>query len=310
MHLRNVEIFCDVVEHRGFSKAADARQISQPAVSQALQQLEDHLGVVLIDRSKRPLELTAAGIVLYERCRGWLDELQEIEDAVRQFGDKVAGRVRVASIYSVGLLQMQVHAREFREQYPEVVLQLDYAPPDEVYNRVLRDEADLGIVSFPRDGGDIACIEWLAQQMVVTFPPEHRFAELPSLDISELSDEPFVAFSSDLTIRRETDKLLRRHHVQVNICHQFDNIENVKRAVETGVGIAILPLPTLKRELEFGTLRVSALRNIEFHRPLGIVHKRHRHLSQAAEKFVELLHEDAHAESLTPMLESAGESHC
>ena len=107
MHLRNVEIFCDTVVHRSFSKAAEARGISQPAVSQAIQQLEDRLGLTLIDRSKRPLELTSAGRVYYDGCRKLLDDFRDVERArVQQLNGRIIGRVRIAAIYSIGLLQM------------------------------------------------------------------------------------------------------------------------------------------------------------------------------------------------------------
>jgi DNA-binding transcriptional LysR family regulator len=288
---RPVELFCDIVAHRSFSKAAEARNLSQPAVSQALHQLEERLGVQLIDRSKRPFELTAAGQHYYERCSRLLEEFRLVEDEVQSFSGKVAGRVRVVSIYSVGLLQMREYTQRYRAEYPDVDLKLDYAHPDDVYSSILRDETDLGIVSFPRDGGDIGCIEWLSQEMVLVAPQGHSLASLPSVSIHDLEDLDFVAFTSDLTIRRETDKLLRKHRVPVTIVQQFDNIENIKRAVEIGLGISLLPLATIRREVEFGTLRSIPLSDVRFERPLGIVHKRHKHLSTAAEKFIELLHD-------------------
>jgi DNA-binding transcriptional LysR family regulator len=289
IHLRNAEIFCDVIIHHGFSRAAEMRQISQPAVSQAVQQLEEHLGVRLIDRSRRPPELTAAGSVFFERVRKWLDEYRSIEDALQKFKGRIAGRLRVVSIYSVGLLQMSRHVRHFTELHPDVEVKLDYTHPEDVYARVLRDEAELGIVSFPRDGGDVSCIHWLQEPMVVVVPPEHEFANLTELPVQRLMNRPFVGFTSDLTIRRVTDRMLRTHHVTVNVVHQFDNVENVKRAVEVGAGIAILPEPTLEREIAGGTLKAVPIADVEFFRPLGIIHKRNKNLSTAAEKFVEML---------------------
>ena len=293
MALRSIELFCDIVAHHSFSKAAEARGLSQPAVSQAVQQLEERLGVELIDRSKRPFELTAAGQVYYERCSRLLDEFHAVEDDVQSLGGKVAGRVRVVSIYSVGLLQMAKYIEQFRFEYPDVDLHLDYAHPDEVYARVAREEADLGIVSFPKDGGEVSCVDWQRQQMVVVTSSDHPLAEQSELQLNDLAGRDFIAFVPDLTIRRATDKLLKRHKVSVNIVHQFDNIENVKRAVEIGLGVSLLPLDTLRREIEFQTLRAIPLSDVTFERPLGIVHKRHKHLSTAAEKFIELLQADA-----------------
>lgn len=292
MNLRNTEIFCDIAAHRSFSKAAAARQISQPAVSQALQQLEEELGVTLIDRSQRPIELTSAGSVYFERCQKWLEDYREIEDAVHTFSGRVTGKVRVASIYSVGLLQMSAYVRRMRAEYPDVELSLDYSAPEAIYQRLLRDEVDLGIISFPRDGGDIGCIPWQDQEMVVATAPSHRLGSSRMVSVKELDGENFVAFTPDLTIRRKTEKQLKSAEVSVNIVHQFDNVEAIKRAVEIDLGVAIVPLPTMRREMEFGTLHAASFTDLRFVRPLGIIHKRHKHLSRAAEKFVELLHED------------------
>lgn len=292
MNLRNTEIFCDIATHRSFSKAAAYRQISQPAVSQALQQLEDDIGAVLIDRSKRPIELTAAGSVYFERCQKWLLDYRGIEDAVHQYSGRVVGKVRVSAIYSVGLLQMSSYVKRLREEYPDVELHLDYGHPDAIYRRLQRDEVDLGIVSFPRDSGEIGSIRWQDQEMVLTVAAGHRWAGREQVSIQELNGIDFVAFTAELTIRRKTEKLLKSADVSVNVTHQFDNVETIKRAVEIDLGVAILPLPTLRREIEFGALRAIPFSDVKFVRPLGIVHKRHKHLSRAAEKFVELLHED------------------
>jgi DNA-binding transcriptional LysR family regulator len=291
MLLRNAEVFCDVANCRSFSKAAAARGLSQPAISQAIQQLEEHLGVTLIDRSQRPLQLTPAGEVYFDGCRRLFSDYRLLEDRVQNLSSKVTGRVRVAAIYSVGLLQMAEYVSRFEDRYPDVVLQLDYLHPDEVYDRVNHDEADVGIVSFPRDGGDIECIPWLDQVLGVVVSPQHPLAAKTEIALKELDGEDFVAFTQDLRVRKEIDRTLRKNKVSVNAVHQFDNIENIKRAVEIGAGVSILPLPTAKREIDAGMLKALTLTGLKWHRPLGIVKRRHKHLSTAASRFVELLHE-------------------
>lgn len=292
MHLRNVEIFCEVAARRSFSKAANAHDVSQSLASQAVHSLEKRLGVQLIDRSKRPLELTPAGRLYYEGCRDLLEGFRKIEDRVQQTRNRVAGRVRVAAIYSVGLLQMDAYVRRFRELYPEADLQLDYLHPDEVYARITHDEADLGLVSFPREGGEISSIPWQEQEMALVLPPTHRLAERDVVPIKEIEGEEYVGFTSELKIRKRVDRWLRQAKVTVHVVHEFDNIETIKRAVEIGAGVAVLPVPTVRRELEAGSLCVVRLEDVSWVRPLGIVHKRNKTLTTAAEKFVELLHQD------------------
>jgi len=303
--LRNTEIFCDIATHRSFSKAAAARQISQPAVSQALQQLEDELGAVLVDRSKRPIELTGAGSIYFERCQKWLLDYRDIEDAVHRHSGRIVGKVHVSAIYSVGLLQMSAYVNRLRDEHPEIELQLDYGHPDAIYRGLLRDEVDLGIVSFPRDGGEISSLPWQDQEMAVVVPAGHPWNDRESIRIAELDGVNFVAFTAELTIRRKTEKVLKTAGIAVHVTHQFDNVETIKRAVEIDLGVSILPIPTLRREMEIGALHAIPIADVKFVRPLGIVHKRHKHLSRAAEKFVELLREDPGDAASTGTIPSA-----
>lgn len=293
MHLRNVEIFCEVAARRSFSRAAEAHHVSQPSASQAVHMLEERLGTRLIDRSKRPLELTAAGEIYFDGSRKLLDSFHRLEDRVRQVeNNKVAGRLRVAAIYSVGLLQMDAYVRQFEELHPEVDLQLEYLHPDDVYARVLSEEAAVGLVSFPRDGGEISCIPWQEQDMVLVVSAEHRLAASEPVSPAEMTGENFVAFTAELAVRKQIDRWLKRAKVSVSVVHEFDNIETIKRAVEIGSGVTILPEPTIRREIEIGSLCAIPLREVQWRRPLGIVHRRHKALSAAANKFVELLHEE------------------
>lgn len=294
MHLKNVEIFCDVVARRSFSRGAEAAGVSQSSASQAVHALEERLGAKLIDRSKRPFELTPAGQLYFDGCRELLESFRRIEDRVHGLNGKVTGRVRVAAIYSVGLLQMGEYAARFRERYPDADLQLDYLHPDEVYSRVLDDEADLGLVSFPREGGSLSRILWQRQPMALVVPSGHRLAERRRIAVSEIEGESFVGFTVDLVIRRTIDRWLKQAKVSVEVVHEFDNIENIKRAVEIGSGVALLPEPTVRREVDAGTLALVELKDVEWTRPLGIVHRRNKRLATAAERFVEVLTQTCH----------------
>jgi DNA-binding transcriptional LysR family regulator len=289
-----VEVFCDVVKHGSFSKAAGAHQVSQSSASQAVHMLERRLGCRLIDRSKRPFELTPAGQIYYDGCRKILESFRHVEDRVQQMRNKVIGRVRLAAIYSVGLLQMDAYAKQYKSIYPDVVLQLDYLHPDDVYTRILNDECDLGIVSFPRVGGEIASIPWQNQEMVLVVPPGYRHAgESPfraqSVPVQALDGETFVGFTSELTIRKQMDRWFKQSGISVDLVHVFDNVENIKRAVEIGSGVALLPAPTVRREVEAGLLHAVQIDGVEWQRPLGIVHRRNRTLTNPARKLVELL---------------------
>lgn len=294
MHLRNVELFCEVVSCCSFSKAARARRVSQSAASQAVQLLEDRVGTVLIDRTQRPLSLTPAGAIYYDGCRRLLDSFRRIEDQVSEISDRVVGRLRVSAIYSVGLLEMAGSVGCFRDQFPDVELSLDYVHPDEVYRRVEEGEADLGIVSFPRSGGDFAAIPWQEQRMQLVVSPDHELAGRRHEQVGVLAGEPFVGFCRELKVRRQIDRWLKEEQVLVHVIHEFDNCENIKRAVEIGAGVSILPEPTVRSEIEQGTLVAVKLVGVDWCRPLGFIHRRNRPPTTAGAKFIELLKDAPH----------------
>ena len=295
MHLRNVEIFCDVAQRRSFSKGAAVHRVSQSAASQAVSALEKRLGAQLIDRSQRPLELTPAGQVYYEGCRELLEQYRSLEDQVRRMQDMVVGTVRLAAIYSVGLMRMEQFVERFEARYPDANLRIDYAHPDEVYARLREDAADLGVVSFPRHGGEFVALDWQQQPMVLVVPPQHRFATFGRVALGDLQDEDYIAFTDELTIRREVDRWLRQARVTVNVVHAFDNIESIKSAIEDGSGVALLPEPTVWREAAAGTLVALPLSGVTLFRPVGIVHRRGKHLTTPALKLIDLLREHAGA---------------
>jgi DNA-binding transcriptional LysR family regulator len=295
MQLETLKIFCDVARWASFSRGASENGISQSSASQAVQQLEVRLGVKLIDRSKRPLVLTPQGKLYYEGCRELVERYLDLENRVKGLEDEdtVVGTVGVAAIYSVGLNHMSQYVKTFEESHPGATVRLEYLHPSRVVERVSSGEAELGLLSFPRKWPDLNVIPWREEDMVVAVHPSHSFAGRSNVAVRELDGEPFVAFDSDLSIRRAIDRFLRRNDVQVDVVLEFDNIENIKRAVEIPSGISILPEPSLAREIDGGTLLAIPLANDQscerLTRPLAIVHRRHSNLDPAAAKFLELL---------------------
>ncbi|MGI9457490.1 MAG: LysR family transcriptional regulator [Aeoliella sp.] len=289
MHLKSLHIFCDVVRRRSFSKAADENGVSQSGASQAVHQLEERLGVRLIDRSRRPFVLTGEGERYYEGCEALLRRYDELEREVRSFHDDAAARVTIASIYSVGLAHMSQHLREFAAVCPEADLRLEYLHPDRVIEVVESNQADIGIVSYPTETRSLCATGWRNEPMVVVASPDHPLASQTKAPLEALRGEPFVAFQQGLRIREEIDRELALRNVEVRSEFAFDNIETIKRAVEIGSGLSILPEPTIDREVASGTLVSIQLSGQQLHRPLGLIHRRDCELSATAQKFINFL---------------------
>jgi DNA-binding transcriptional LysR family regulator len=291
MQLEALKIFCDVVRWANFSRAARENNITQSSASQAVHMLELRLGVKLIDRSKRPLGVTPHGKVYYEGCKDLVERYFEVENRVRALENdhNVGGTVRVASIYSVGFHDMNRYIERFKEQYPEAEVRVKYMHPTEVIQRVNDASAELGLISFPRKWPELKVIPWREEEMVLAVAPDHPLAGRSTVDVEELDGEKFVNFDAQLSIRRAIDQFLRRQRVHVQTAAEFDNIENIKGAVEDQVGVAILPRPTLAHEVKSGTLVAVPFTRPEFMRPLAIIHRRSGQLGLATARFLKLL---------------------
>ena len=167
MHLNSLRVFCDVVGRRSFSRAAAENGITQSGASQIVHHLEEHLGVKLIDRSKRPFVLTPEGEVYYEGCRSLVQQLYALEDEVRSLRQKVEGRVSVASIYSIGLSHMNRCVRDFLSKHPKANVRVEYQHPQRVVEMVESGQMDLGLISYPTQTRTLKAIAWRDEPMVV-----------------------------------------------------------------------------------------------------------------------------------------------
>ncbi len=275
------------------SKGAAHCKVSQSAASQHVQEVERRLGLALFDRSKRPLELTAAGKLFAEYCRDVLRREEELGLALDALKSGAEGTVRVASIYSIGLSEMSRLREEFAARYPEARLEVDYMRPEKVYEAVRNDAADLGMVSYPEPSREIAAIPWRHEEMHVALYPAHPLASRTELVPADLAGQDFIGFDEDLSIRRELDRFLRSLGVEVKLVMHFDNIQMIKEAVALGTGISILPARTMQTEIEQGRLLALRLDAPGLSRPVGIVHRRRKKLNRAAQALLELLEERA-----------------
>jgi len=286
----HLSLYRDIVQARSLSRGAAMNGISQSAASQQLHELETRLGVTLLDRSTRPFTLTSAGRLYAALCRDVLRRHDEFEIALEALKKEVEGTVRVASIYSVGLSEMSHLQEEFGRRYPNARLEVEYLRPDKVYEAVLTDCADLGLVSYPEATKELAVLPWRQEQMVVATSPAHPLARKSVVGMTDLDGLDFVGFDEDLPIWLRIERFLREWGVEVNRTMHFDNIQMIEEAVALGAGISILPARALRSEIARGRL-VGIPMEAELVRPLGIVYQRRKKFHRAAQLFLELLEE-------------------
>src|SRR5713226_1413243 len=285
----NSKLFRDIAQTKSISRGAASNGISQSAASQHILELEKKLGTSLLDRTTRPLALTTAGKLYFDLCRDVLRREEEFQAALDELKARVEGEVRVVSIYSIGLSEMSRLQDEFSVRFPNAQLHVDYLRPQKIYEALLADQADLGLVSYPEATKELAVIPWREEEMVVATPVSHPLARKPVLLPSDLDGEDFIGFDEDLSIRRELDRFFREQGIEMRMAMQFDNIQMIKEAVALGSGISILPARTMQAEIAQGRLVSIPLHAPELVRPVGIVHRKRKRFSRAVQSFLELL---------------------
>jgi DNA-binding transcriptional LysR family regulator len=292
MQIESLKVFCDLAETESFTKAAQINGVTQSAVSQQISSMERNFKTLLIERSRKKFRLTREGQVLYEYSKRIIQTYEELLSRLQEIRDIVSGTVRVATIYSIGLHDLPPYLKRYMKEYPTVRVHVEFRRANQVYEEVLSNVADLGLVAFPHKDPKLEIVPLRKDPMVLICHPQHPFARQKSVRLKNIAGQKFVAFEPDIPTRRALDRLFREHGVSVNIVMEFDNIETVKRAVEIDAGVSIVPASTVQQEVEKQTLAAVPLEDGDFARPIAAIYKKNKVLSPAMKHFLALLKEE------------------
>ena len=308
--MQTLRLFSDVARCQSFSQAAGMHGITQSAASQRIGHLEKRLGVKLLDRSVRPLELTEAGAVYLKGVQDVLQRYDLLEGQVTdsfaaETDHQPAGDVRVAAIYSSGIDLLSRIRRQFEAEQPQVSVKIEYEYPDTVYDAVTSGRADVGILSYPERFKKVGVIPLRDERMAVICPPDHPLAKRKTVTPAELTGHERVGFNNDLPIGRRITAYLKEHGGQPITKYVFDNLDTITNAVAAMGRFAILPARTVQRDVAAGTL-VAVTLTPELTRPMGIIYRRGARqsapLAAAPALFVDFLIKNAGPQAATAQL--------
>lgn len=289
MQIESLKVFCDLAETESFTKAAQINQITQSAVSQQISSLERQFKSLLIERSKKRFRLTREGQVLYEFSKQIIQTFDSLHSKLQEIKDIISGTIRVATIYSIGLHDLPPYIKKFLKGYPTVNVHVEYRRSNQVYEDVLSNIVDIGLVAYPAKDPKLEALPLRRDKLVMICHPQHPMAKLKSVRLQELSGQKFIGFEPDIPTRKAIDKILKDQNVSVQHVMEFDNIETVKRAVEIDAGISIVPQSTIIQEINKQTLAQAEFQDGEFYRPLAAIYKRNKVLSPAMKQFLGIL---------------------
>lgn len=288
MDLSELQVFLTVAREGSFSRAAERLFRTQPAVSLAIRKLEDDLGQPLFVRGARPVRLTDAGTLL----RDYADRLINLRDEVKKGLAELQqlGRGEL----SLGVNESSIHALlpalgKFRQLHPGVQIRVHRMFSRDIPHEVLNYRLDLGAISFvPRDP-QLQATEILKDELTLVVPPKHLLAKRREVEVNELGQENFVAHIVESPFRRRVIELFARNRTALNMPIEMPTIESIKRFVQMGMGVAIVPRMCVAWELDRGWMKEVRVKGLNLPRHVYLVFRRGARLPHAAEELMRIL---------------------
>ena len=287
MEIYELEVLKVVAEEKSFSRAAKILNRTQPAVSQAIRRLEDEVGEKLFDRSSKDGTLTAAGEVLYGYSRKMLNLRRTAQEAVRELRDLHHGKVTLsANEHTVFYLLPLIE--EYRRLHPAIKIDVQRGVASRIPKEVMAREVELGVISFKPQDKSVRSVAVSTDQLVLIVSPSHRLAGKRTVSIKDLGIERFIAHNAPSPYREQVIAKFEKHRTDLNIAIEMPSLEAIKKLVEMGVGVALVPKLTAQSEIDNGQLVGLSVREMKLVRRLHIVYRKGGVLSQASRAFLEL----------------------
>ncbi len=289
--LEQLRILQAIVEQGSFKRAAEVMYISQPAVSLQIQNLEKTLGVPIFDRAGRKAELTQAGRLLVEYANRLLNLTEEARRAIEDLDRLHGGSLTIGASQTTGTYLMPRLIGIFRQQYPEVSLQLHVLSTRRTAYGVLEGRFDLGVVGgeVPEEMNERLEVQAFAEDaLVLVVPTGHELSQRDIVTTNDLYDLKFIALDPASTTRRVIDHVLRQSGVETHnlrIEMELSSLEAIKTAVQAGLGVGFVSTTAIDKELSLGVLQQIKIQDLQMHRRLHLLWDRDRYMPRAAQIF-------------------------
>jgi len=289
MNRNHLALFHAVAQAGSISRGAAAAHISQPAVSKQIAELEDALGVRLLERLPRGCQLTGAGKILADHAARWRSVENDAARAIEEYRGLKRGRLALGASLTIGGYLLPAVVAEFHRQFPEIELHLEIANTEHIQQSLLAGTIELGLTEGPLDSEELESKEFFQDELVAIAPAGHPLLKKGRVTVREICREPFILREEGSGTRAVVERALRRHGLKVKPLLSLASPEAIKNLVAAGAGIAIVSRLIVALELQAGSLDIIPLKDLTLQRPLHLQRLRGRSQSPALAKFVDVL---------------------
>lgn len=294
MDISQLEVFLAVAREGGFSRAADKLYRTQSAVSQAVRKLEIEIGEPLFDRSSRDGLLTDAGRVLQEYAEQLLNVRENAREALAELRELQKGRLVIGANEFTALYLLRVLA-EFGRLHPAIRIMVQRSLGSQIPNDVLRHNCEFGVLTYDPEDPELSSVVVYSDELILVVPPQHPLARELKVSIRQLGAESFVAHIVSSPYREKVLQAFKKHKTPLHMGVELPTLQAIKRFVAMGNGVAFLPEISVEDEIARGELVRIPVQELNVHRKLRLIYRRHAALSHAGRAFLKVAESVAHS---------------
>jgi DNA-binding transcriptional LysR family regulator len=292
MDVRDLKVFLSVSKHLNYTRAGEEINLSQPSVSVRIRQLESELRVKLFEQLGKKVVLTDAGQLLVPYANRVIAAVDDAHHAIEELQGLERGSLRIGASTTPGMyLVPQVVAR-FKRSHSKIDIHLRIKDTREVEDGVLNNEFDFGFVGGHLAAAEVSAHAWLTDELLLVVSPDHRLRNKKTVRKQDLEGESFIVRESGSATRATIVTQLQQANFELETVIEMENPESIKKAVQSGLGIAFISKFAIATELKAKTLTAIRVRDLTINRELKIVHRKDKHLSRAALAFIEMARRD------------------
>jgi DNA-binding transcriptional LysR family regulator len=288
MDIRGLEVFLSVAKNLNYTRAGEEVNLSQPSVSVRIRQLEDEVGAKLFEQLGKKVALTEAGLLLVPHARRVITAIEDAQHAINELRGLERGRLRIGASTTPGMYLIPKTIARFKDRYPRIEILLGIKDTRQIETGVINNEFDFGFVGGHLAGDEVDVFPWLTDQLVLVVPPKHPLARQKSVKAEELQKEKFILRETGSATRAAIVAHLEQSKLEVETIMEMENPESVKKAVQSGLGIAFISRFAVETELKAKSLVAVSVRGLDIRRELKIVYRKDKHLSRATQAFIEM----------------------
>ena len=287
MNLNQLKIFYLAAKNGNLSLAAQELFITQPAVTKGIQRLQEFYDMKFVDHIGKKLILTDAGEVLYEIAEKIFELESQAEESIRDFQQRKRGHIRLLSSESFGDYYLPHIIILFSKAYPLVRITMDILPTELVVENTVILNNDLGFISYPVRHKKLRVREVLEDQLVIITPLDHPLTRKKILAAEDIADQPIIMHETGSAPRKAIDEYIRKNHLNIKIPLEISSNRAIKRAVEEGIGIALISRKVAREEIQSGRLMAIPLSDPSMTRKFYMIHHKDKYLSESLQSFID-----------------------